>query len=170
MLESMREGIQRVSEQIPDMPVREVILSRMLMVSGDMVATRLTQALRPHGLGESEFRTLMVLFSSEQGEAHPSDLCMFATQKPNNMTRITDGLVARGLASRSHSKEDRRRIVLRITAEGRRFVRKFLPDLFPRVDNMFDVLSETDRKQLERILSKLLHHLGQQAQCEKDAP
>lgn len=170
MLQGMREGIKRVADQMPDMPMREVILSRMLMVGGDLVTARLTQSLRPHGLSESEFRTLMVLFSSEQGEAHPSDLCMFATQKPTNMTRIADGLVARGLASRSHSKQDRRRIVLRISADGKRFVRTMLPDLFPRVDEMFSVLSETDRKQLDRILGKLIEHLGQQARCEGNAP
>ncbi len=37
-------------------------------------------------------------------------------------SRLVDGLVARNLVRREHSQEDRRRIVLRLTAEGRGLV------------------------------------------------
>ncbi len=168
MLLAMRAGISRASGKVPDMPVREVILTRMLMVGGDLITARLTAVLRPHGLSESDFRTLVVLFSSEQGAAYPSELCQFATQKPTNMTRIADGLVAKGLASRSHSKADRRRILIRISPGGRRFVKKLLPELFPRVRRLFEVLSEQEKKQLDKILDKLLSHVDRIDASTKD--
>ena len=166
MLLAMREGIVRVSDKVPDMPVAEVILTRMLMVGGDLVTKRLTEVLRPHGLSESDFRTLVVLFSRDKSEASPSELCQFATEKPTNMTRIADGLVARGLATRSHSKTDRRRILVRISPAGRRFVNKLLPQLYPRVRKLFAVLTGHEQKQLDRILGKLLGHLGELADSE----
>lgn len=169
MLLALRAGISRVSDKVPDMPVREVVLTRMLMLGGDLITGRLSGVLRPHGLSESDFRTLVVLFSSEQGAAHPSELCQFATQKPTNMTRIADGLVAKGLASRSHSEADRRRILIRISPAGRRFVNKLLPQLFPRVRRLFEVLSEQEKKQLDKILDKLLHHVGQLDDSSKGA-
>ena len=161
ILQAMRTGIHRIADKVPDLPEQEVVLARMLMVAGDLITQRLTRVLRPHGLSESDFRTLVVLFSSEQGEAFPSELCQFATQKPTNMTRIADGLVARGLASRSHSDSDRRRILIRISPAGRRFVRKLLPELSPRVSELFSVLSERERRQLDAIVEKLLNHVGQ---------
>ncbi|MGA7297122.1 MAG: MarR family transcriptional regulator [Rhodanobacteraceae bacterium] len=165
----MRDGIHRVAGKVPDMPEQEVILTRMLMIGGDLVTARLTEVLRPHGLTESDFRTLVVLFSSDHGSAHPSELCQFATQKPTNMTRIADGLVARQLATRSHSEADRRRILIRISPQGRRFVSKLLPELFPRMRSLFSILSKTEKKQLDRILGKLLQHMSDKAETEKDA-
>ena len=161
MLLAMRTGIHRVAGKVPDLPEQEVVLARMLMVAGDLITQRLSQVLRPHGLSESDFRTLVVLFSSEDGEAFPSELCQFATQKPTNMTRIADTLVARGLASRSHSQADRRRILIRISPAGRHFVRKLLPQLSPRVSELFSVLKQRERRQLDAILEKLLNHMAQ---------
>lgn len=170
MMQAMREGISRVSGKVADMPVQEVILARMLMTGGDLVMTRLTELLRPHGLSESDFRTLVVLFSSNEGGVHPSELCHFATQKPTNMTRIADGLVARGMATRRHSEADRRRILIQISPSGRRLVKSVLPLLFPRVRSLFSVLNKQEKSQLDRILGKLTNHLAEQALTEKDAP
>lgn len=169
-MQAMREGIERVSGKVDDMPVQEVILARMLMVGGDLITARLTDLLRPHGLSESDFRTLVVLFSSNDGMAHPSELCAFATQKPTNMTRIADGLVAHALATRRHSEADRRRILIQISPAGKRFVKKILPQLFPRVRTLFSVLNKQEKNQLDHILSKLIAHVGEQTLNEKDAP
>lgn len=169
-MQAMREGIQRLSEKVADAPVQDIVLARMLMVGGDMITSRLTELLRRHGLSESDFRTLVVLFSSDDGSAYPSELCQFATQKPTNMTRIADGLVAHGMATRRHSETDRRRILIQISATGKRFVKKILPQLFPRVRTLFSILSKQDRNQLDRILSKLLNHWSEQARNGKDTP
>ena len=170
MLQAMRSGIHRVAAKVPRLPEQEVVLARMLMVAGDLITQRLSRVLRPHGLNESDFRTLVVLFSSDDGEAYPSELCQFATQKPTNMTRIADGLVRRGLATRSHSASDRRRILIRISPAGRRFVRKLLPQLSPRVSELFCVLNERERQQLDAIVGKLLNHIGRSDADVEDHP
>ncbi len=73
----------------------------------------LDHEIRPFGLAEAEFRVLTTLFSQPQGVAHPSDLCMRASQSPANMSRICDALVNRDLITRVLSLHDRRRMDVR---------------------------------------------------------
>lgn len=158
-LQSMESGIGRVAEMVPSMPQPQVLLTRMLMLVGTEVADALERALKPHGLNETDFRTLLMLFSSPNGCAHPGDLCQYATQKPTNMTRISDNLLKAGMITRAPSEEDRRRIVLSITAVGRRFVKKILPMLFLHVRILFHDFTATEMKQFDRLLHKLVGNL-----------
>lgn len=158
-LDFMRTGIERMAERMPSMPGHDVLLVRLLMMSGNTVADELENLLRPHGLNESEFRTLVILFSSPDGSAFPSELCQFATQKPTNMTRITNDLVERGLITRMPSEQDRRRVVLSITEQGRQFARRLLPILFPSVSALLADFSDEEKGELGRLLTKLVHNL-----------
>jgi len=77
-------------------------------------------------------------------------------QTPTNMTRIADVLVARKLVTRRPSDEDRRRIELRITPAGRRFVDKLLPKLFPVLRASFAALSDREKRQLQDLLQRVI--------------
>lgn len=156
---AMKAGVSRVAEHQPGMPVDEVILMRLAHMAGMAVEWMTEDWLKPHDFNGSEFRALMLLYSSPGHQAFPSELCMWATQKPTNMTRIVDSLLARGLVTRTPSEEDRRRVILRVTPDGRRLVRQLLPRLMPNVDSMFKGFSGRERQQLGRLLEKLLHNL-----------
>ncbi len=153
-LSRMDAGIARVGEMIPEAPQQEVRLTRLLLLVGGTLLGEVEAYLKPHGLNDSDFRTLMALYSSPEG-ATPSELCGFAQQGATNMTRIGNALVKAGLAARSHSAEDRRRIVLNITPSGKRLVRKILPPLFPKVLGAYASLSAGDKRTLERLLRQV---------------
>lgn len=157
----MDEGIERVSQIIPQMPAAEARLCRLLLMVGSGLEEELEFKLKPHKLNHSEFLTLMILYSRPDGSSTPGELCEFATQGATNMTRIANALVKRGLILRSADAQDRRRVLIRITAAGRRFVQKMLPPMFPRIDTMYDGFSETDKRSLSRLLRKLAHNLDQ---------
>ena len=154
-LDHMDAGIARVGEMLPDVPQQEVRLTRLLLLTGVTMLNELERDLKPYGLNDSDFRTLMILYSSPEG-ASPSELCDFAQQGATNMTRISNVLVKAGLVTRAPSAEDRRRIVLTITAAGKRLVRKILPPLFPKVLGSFASLNAGDKRTLERLLRRVL--------------
>jgi MarR family transcriptional regulator, negative regulator of the multidrug operon emrRAB len=158
-VQGVREGIGRINEHVPGMPAAQITLARLVMMAGNLVATALERALRPAGLNEPEFRTLVMIFASPDGRAYPSELCQFATQKPTNMTRIIDALVRRGLVTRTPSAEDRRRIILQITDAGRALTHEVLPQLFPHVHRLFDGFSDAECRQFDALLQKLIHNL-----------
>lgn len=160
-IEMMDAGIERMGEALPQMPSFESKLCRLMMMVGGSVLCGFEDTLAPNQLNHSEFLTLMILYTHPEGHLTPGELCEFATQGATNMTRIGNALIKRGLISRSNSAEDRRRVLIRITPAGRRFVQKILPPMFPRLDAMFDGFSDSDKRSLSRLLRKLAHNLDQ---------
>ncbi|WP_448097320.1 MarR family winged helix-turn-helix transcriptional regulator [Luteibacter yeojuensis] len=158
-VEALYEGVGRVADRIPELPKSEVVLVRLLMLTAGALLREFEDRLKPHGLNDSDFRTLMMLYSSEDGSATPSELCVLAEQKPTNMTRIANVLAKRDLISRSHATHDRRQVLLRITPAGRRFVAKLLPPMFPAVSESFACFSAAERKTFEKLLKKLALHI-----------
>jgi len=163
----MDEGIGRVNQIIPAMPMAEARLCRLMLMLGGVIEDELEFKLKPHKLNHSEFLTLMILYSRPDGSSTPGELCEATSQGATNMTRIANALVKRQLITRGASERDRRRVQIRITAAGRRFVQKMLPPMFPRVETMFSGFSDKDKSHLDRLLRKLagnLDHLGETRQ------
>jgi len=148
-------NLQNLKARVPDLPASSILLCRLLLHVGRELAVMFEQQIRPFGLAEAEFRVLTTLFSQPNGVAHPSDLCVRASQSPANMSRISDALVSRGLITRVSSLHDRRRMVLRITEEGEAFVRQLLPKLFTPLREMLKDFPETDQLQMISLLMRL---------------
>jgi MarR family transcriptional repressor of emrRAB len=157
----MDEGIDRVGQLVPQMPVAEARMCRLMLMLGATIDRELEAKLKPNKLNHSEFLTLMILYSRPDGSSTPGELCEFTTQGATNMTRIANALVKRALITRGSSKEDRRRVLIRITPAGRRFVQKMLPPMFPQVGVMFGGFSAGDMRQFDRLLRKLAANLDQ---------
>ena len=155
----LEASLLRLRARMPDVPVVEIMLSRLLLNVGRGMAGMLDQQIRPFGLAEAEFRVLTALFSQPEGVAHPSDLCARTSQSPANMSRISDALVSRDLITRVMSVHDRRRMVLRITEQGEELVRRLLPLLFAPLKDMFQEIPSEEQErlilQLKRLSKKL---------------
>jgi DNA-binding MarR family transcriptional regulator len=158
-IDVVEASLAQLSARLPDTPVDSVLLSRLILFLGRDLATMLDTHIRPVGLAEAEFRVLTALFAQADGVAHPSDLCARAAQSPANMSRISDALVSRDLITRVLSKQDRRRMVLRITEKGEELVRLLLPTLFSALRDMFVDFSVAEQQalisQLKRLVAKL---------------
>jgi MarR family transcriptional regulator, negative regulator of the multidrug operon emrRAB len=155
----MDEGIGRVSQVMPHMPAAEARLTRLLLMTGATMDEAVERELKPNKINHSDFLTLMILYSRPDGSSTPGELCEYTSQGATNMTRIANALTKRGLITRGASKEDRRRVVIRITPAGRRFVQKLLPPLFPRVSAAFAGFSDADKRNFSRLLRKLADNL-----------
>ena len=154
-LAKVEAGIKRVADKTDSLPLNAVMLFRSLILVGNELTTLLEQSIRPHGLNETEYRVLMMLFSQPDGLGHPTELCQGTAQSPANMTRLIDMLVARGMVSRTPSLEDRRRTALRITAEGERVVHDVLPKLGATLTRVFADLSTSEQQKLISQLRQL---------------
>ena len=153
--ELMEANLQNLSARVPDVPATGILMCRLLLHIGRELATMFEQQIRPFGLAEAEFRVLTALFSQPDGVAHPSDLCVRASQSPANMSRISDALVSRGLITRVLSVHDRRRMVLRITEPGEQFVRQLLPKLFASLRELLKDFPEAEQRHLNAQLKRL---------------
>src|ERR1700678_2573242 len=141
----LEANLEELSARIPDLPITGMLLCRLIQHLGREMTAMLEQKIRPFGLAEAEFRVLTTLFSQPDGVAHPSDLCVGASQSPANMSRISDALVSRDLITRVLSVHDRRRMVLRITAQGEELVRRLLPKMFVSLREMLVEFPEEEQ-------------------------
>ena len=168
-IKMLDEGVTGVRKLVPEVP-RGVELCRVLVLISERLQAELEHKLRPHKLNDSEFRTLITLFSRPDGTSTPGEVCLFTSLGVTNMTRIANALVKRGLITRGPSADDRRRVVMQITPAGRRFVQKMLPTMFPRLKLIFEGFSKADRDDLNRLLRKLAHNLDQLEHTAGDPP
>ncbi|HEX6613279.1 MAG TPA: MarR family transcriptional regulator [Rhodanobacteraceae bacterium] len=155
-MQGIETGVSQVSERMATLPLQDVMLVRLLNLAAEGLTARFLQVLKPHGLNESDFRVLMQLYSSPSGSAYPSELCAFVVQTPTNMTRIADALVRRRLVTRTPAEQDRRRIELRITPAGRRFVGVLLPKLFPLLRASFGDLDDREKRTMQALLQRVI--------------
>lgn len=160
-IQSMDQGIGRISQIIPEMPAEQARLCRLLLIVGDRLQRELNGVVKPYQMNHSEFTTLMILYSRPDGCSTPGELCELATQGATNMTRIADALLKRGLISRRADARDRRQVVIRITAAGRRFAQRILPPMFPRIADAFGGFHANERDELRRLLCKLAANLDE---------
>ena len=157
-------AVERTAARFNEVPIVETSILRLLTLMGREISALLEQLLRPHGLNETDFRILMSLFSQPNGVAHPSDLCADVAQSPANMTRVADGLCERGLITRVASEEDRRRTILRITAQGEALARSLLPDTTARTRAIFSNMPLSARRVLLEQLRAIMVQVDQQTQ------
>jgi len=169
-LDQLESNLLALSKRMPDVPLNEILLSRLLLHLGRDVAATFEQKIRPYGLAEAEFRVLSTLFSQPEGVAHPGDLCSRAAQSPANMSRICDALVGRDLITRVLSAQDRRRMVLRITEQGEELVRQLLPKMFESLRGMLAEFSETEQRHLISQLKRLHANLSEMPKAELPKP
>jgi DNA-binding MarR family transcriptional regulator len=87
---------------------------------------------RKLGLTVGGWRTLSLIGRYEP--IHPSSIADRTSVDPDKVTRAVDRLVDKGLVARKVDSEDRRRIVLTLTARGRR--------VFAEVDQIRRVVEE----------------------------
>lgn len=79
---------------------------------------------------------------------------------PAATSRALDELEAKGLVRRARDTTDRRRVSVSLSAAGRRWYERARVQVFGEISPIFDVLSPTDARQLEDLLTRLTNPTG----------
>lgn len=158
-MQKMGASLNLVSRSVVDFPLQDAALAGWLNLVAGGLTDLSNAALSPYDMHPSDFRALVYLFSNADNPVFPIELSAYLAQTPANVTRIANLLVKRGLAVRTNSTEDRRRVELRITHAGRQFVVKLLPKFFPPLRKAFSCFSATDKHELQRLLQRLVESM-----------
>ena len=113
--------------------------------------------LRSVGLTLVQLRTIVVLAAFD--ELTVKELCVHAMVKQPTMSRALDRMEKEGLVVRSNSTNDRRVRFIRLTEAGRRVFEQVWPVMDRAHDFLFRALSEREREELARMLSKVLEQI-----------
>jgi DNA-binding MarR family transcriptional regulator len=137
---------------VGDEPTGE--LGELLMRVARTQRRRWRDALAPWDLSPHQARALGVVV--ERDGVRLSDLAESLHIAPRSVTEVADGLQARGLVERTPDPGDRRAVILRPTAEGRRVRTEVGRARAADNEALLSRLSADDRATLARLLGALL--------------
>src|SRR5437588_12464581 len=117
------------------------------------------------GQSQSEGLTLPQYYLLRPLDESPAlPLCEMADRAgiaPPTATRIIDGLERDGALRRDRSSKDRRTVLVSLTPQGRRLLRRKHRELTQRRQRLYEQLDPAEREQSERLLRHLAELLGQ---------
>ncbi len=145
------------NEERPDLDSSPMlVLSRVSRLARHLDLER-RKAFADHGLEPWEFDVLSSLRRSGRPYAlTPGALMTELLVSSGTMTNRVDRLESKGLVSRSPSPEDRRAVLVTLTAEGRARVDDALAALLDTEREILDPLPEEARTQLATHLTAIL--------------
>jgi DNA-binding MarR family transcriptional regulator len=103
------------------------------------LARQVEVALTPLDLSPAQYRMLVQI---ARGTDASSSLAQKLAVSAPSVTSVVDGLVQRGAVERAHSVEDRRRIALALTEDGRRLLQGAEDALRERLQSIADELED----------------------------
>jgi MarR family transcriptional repressor of emrRAB len=146
-------------EGVPEFSIEDVTLMRLIRVASLGITAFTDPVLRPTGLTESSYHTLIVVLASGEEGTTPSILSEQVGQNHANMTRILSVLASEKLIRVSPDARDARRRRIVVTAAGRTLVRTYAARFEPIVKAAFASLSAADKRVLQRMLRSLIESM-----------
>lgn len=129
-------------------------VGRLLTQVRMSMAEALDAELAPLGLTAAQFVILVMLADSDADSA--SGLCKSVSYDQGAMTRMIDRLERKGFVRRVRSADDRRRVNLELTAEGRAVCPKLIARAASVNNRFLRGFSKTEARQLEALLKRML--------------
>lgn len=130
-----------------------------LIRTESLVAAEVERIFRRHGLTGPGFNVLMII-EGAGGALSPHEIGERRLVTRGTVTGLLDTLEKQGFVRRAPHPDDRRRLLIELTKEGRALRSKICDDLFPAQAEMISVLSRQEKAALLGSLGKLQAHLG----------
>ncbi|QJD67268.1 MarR family transcriptional regulator [Xanthomonas campestris pv. badrii] len=140
----------------PEFPREPAVLVRLIKHLYKRMHTQSCVRLKPYGISPPEYEILMMLYGTPEQAITPTEVAEAASEKPANITRLTDQLCDKGLIARGASSDDRRKIVLTLQPAGLALIKSLLPEACTLLHAQTAGLSDTEQVRLEKLLKKLL--------------
>ena len=153
------QRIDHTCERYPPFRREPAVLVRLIKHLHKLVHDDANATVRPYGLNHPEYNLLMMLYGTPGGALSASELAESSGEKSANITRLTNGLCDKGLIVRTADEDDRRKVMLALTAAGEALIGELLPDVCNLLDRQMRTLDAGDQRQLEGLLKKMLSGL-----------
>ncbi len=148
-----------VARSMPDLDVDLAAVATTLRFqrAADGLFGAFEEFFAGYDLSDGRFTLLMILLMKPPDwlDPTPSELAERVGVSRATITSLLDGLERAHLVARAAHPTDRRRLVVRLTEDGRALMARLLPDYFRHVGTVADHLDDAERQQLDRLLSKL---------------
>jgi DNA-binding MarR family transcriptional regulator len=163
------ECLLEAAKEFPDLDPSAAEAFLHLLRTGDDAFGVTEHNLSDHGISHGRFGVLMLLWRSAHpkaakllgadgcvsGPRTPAELADAAGVTRATMTGLIDTLERDGFVQREPDPDDRRMMSVLLTSKGEGFLDLFLPVHFRAIAGLMSTLSESERKTLVRLLTKI---------------
>lgn len=116
---------------------------------------RTVHVLKPINISPQQFNILRILRGQYPKPASIRELTDRMIDKASNASRLVDKLLAKGYVTKSACEADNRRMEVKITDEGLKFLEKASKKVDAFTKGVFKSLSEDEARQLSDLLDKI---------------
>ena len=132
----------------------EMVGFRLLKLTNLMSRPFFGHFAKRHSLSLTEWRSMVVL-ASRPGSA-AQDISAATGLHPMNISRAVIALRKAGLIEEARDPENHRRVLLWLTAAGKKIFRQIAPHSERQAGDLLDVLSAEEVAELGRLVDKLI--------------
>jgi len=137
----------------PEHHLPPMLVYRLLKLSNLILRPFFVHRAEAYKMNVNELRVLMTL--APMGEAASHELCEVAGLHPMNVSRAVATLRRQGRIEERRDEENRRRKLLRLTAEGQRIFDELMPEANGAAERLFSGMDETALLDLSRMIDRL---------------
>jgi DNA-binding MarR family transcriptional regulator len=148
-------NLRDFAERYPNMNPSALKTCAGLMRTGSDLMAAFETFLNRYGLSQGRFLTLIVMNRRPDETVNPSTLADKLGVTRATMTGLLDGLRNKGLIERRMQTEDRRKVKVIITKNGRRILDDILPEYYRYFARLTTYLDEGERQTLMSLLKKV---------------
>ncbi len=138
----------------------------MLRQVGDCVRVTLEKRLTAEGISHGRFMLLVILDREPDQPLPASELAEHAGVTKQTITSLLDGLEKDGFVNRMPHPQDRRSVMIQLTAAGSQLLERVMPGMYRKQVEMLKDLSREEQRQLTRLLRKVQLCADQQRENE----
>jgi DNA-binding MarR family transcriptional regulator len=162
------------AKEFPDLDPSACEAFLHLLRAGDEVFAVSEKHLAEHHISHGRFGVLMLLWKAGQRHVEskadpvcsptprtPAELADAAGVTRATMTGLIDTLERDGLVRREPDPDDRRMMSVRLTPKAEAYLQQMLPGHFQTMAKLMAPLTETERKTLVRLLTKVLQRASE---------
>lgn len=124
-----------------------------LMRATESLNQRLCRHLSEANLTISQFGVLEALL--HLGPQNQKELGQKLLKSGGNITLVIDNLEKGGFVSRKKDQNDRRALIVELTAQGKSFIEDFFPKHLDKISEEFSVLDDKEKEELARLCKKI---------------
>jgi MarR family transcriptional repressor of emrRAB len=154
------QRLRRVEARMPGFPVDAMRLVRMTNHLHKTFRDRTNALVKKYDLADSSYTVLAILYGCVDESSSASELSESCHEKPANLTRVCDELVARGLVERCPKPGDRRAVMIKLSERGRALAEQAIPEVSNMVIEACNDFSPDELRQLSDLYSRLLANLN----------
>ncbi|MBT8270637.1 MAG: MarR family transcriptional regulator [Flavobacteriaceae bacterium] len=127
------------------------------MFAGDYVLGRINSVLKPHDLTSQQYNVLRILRGQQGKPVSQKVIQERMINKNSNTTRLLDKLVKKKYVYREIDMENRRKLKIHITKDGRKILSKLDPLIDDIENKTTENLTVEEMNTLNGLLEKLRH-------------